>query len=499
MVHVTQLLVLLWKNFLVLWRSKKAALTFIFLPCLLVGVIWIVQSRINAKNNVDHGGVDIEVAYQRCQVLDIYGTPDPHQDCVSVYYSPNDNPQVNAVMRALAGRTGLTVNVDIVGLPTILDVINTLASNIGRYDAAITFDPLPVWCPELPCDPELTEADKAEAVLAAEYAAKLNAVNVPVKDWTSCPITVPFNASYTLWLNGTSNANDPVPSWVQQNQMYFDSQSSQPVPPRYWALHQAINMAITDVMTAFSLPGATETLVLDPESTRFDRDASVASDPAESVVHVSLWSMFSGRTGSSSWSNGNNNNNDGSLAQYENDGVTKFAGSSIISIAVLVLTLLAMQFVAAEKQSRIVGILRIMGMNESNYWASWVGLFSVLAIAASLVATGLGRISHLKIWEYADFSIHFVALFLYIVAMCSMALLFTSFIQKPMILNIVGFLLFFSAVVCNAFFVSRKANKQLARTNPHTSPRIPPVLTRCLCFVCPSVFVAVVRETSTRI
>lgn len=66
--------------------------------------------------------------------------------------------------------------------------------------------------------------------------------------------------------------------------------------------------------------------------------------------------------------------------------------------------------------------------------------------------------SDLHIYRFCDYSIHFVALLLYITAMCSLALFFTSFIQRPLILNIVGFLLFFAAMICNAFFGNVFAN-----------------------------------------
>lgn len=66
--------------------------------------------------------------------------------------------------------------------------------------------------------------------------------------------------------------------------------------------------------------------------------------------------------------------------------------------------------------------------------------------------------SDLHIYRFCDYSIHFVALLLYITAMCSLSLLFTSFIQRPLILNIVGFLLFFMAMICNAFFGNVFAN-----------------------------------------
>jgi hypothetical protein len=137
------------------------------------------------------------------------------------------------------------------------------------------------------------------------------------------------------------------------------------------------------------------------------------------------------------------------MDNYKTDNVPKFAGSSILTIAVLVITLMAMQFVAAEKQGRIIGILRLMGMSESSYWLSWLLVFAVIAGLSAVIATVLGVISGLQVYHYTDFGIHWVALFLYITAMTSLALLFTSSVQRALLLNIIGFLLFFMAVISN--------------------------------------------------
>jgi hypothetical protein len=142
-------------------------------------------------------------------------------------------------MQRLAIRLGLTYGVDVVGMDSIMDLITHLGETVGRYDAAVTFDSLPTWCTEWPCD-DVTEEEKAERIAAAEYAAQMDATRKPINlnGIPSCPILTPLTETYTLWLNSSWNGNDPVPSWVTQQQPYQSQTISLAVPPRYWALQQ---------------------------------------------------------------------------------------------------------------------------------------------------------------------------------------------------------------------------------------------------------------------
>ena len=396
--YATQLWCLCVKSGLVLRRSKKALATFLLAPLLLVALMWIIQSRIDSAAKGDSRGVDVQLRYQPCKTIDIYGNEDPSVPCVSLYYSPANDSNVHTVMGRAAARLGLRLGTDVVGVSDVQTLMWTLAAKVGRYDAAVSFDQLPPWCTSPPCD-TMSADEVAEA--KAAHAARSASADAPAErrmaggDMSSCPITTPLNVEYVLWYNETTNPNDNVPGFVTQVQQSYDSVNNQPVPPRYWAIQQAMNLAITDAISAPGVPDAGNGgEMADPEHVHVD-DAhafAAAADPAAATgLHVALFSMYAGRTGSASdWQN--NNDNGFNLDNYVNDSVAKYAGSSILTIGVLVMTLLAMQLVAAEKQGRIIGILRIMGMKESAYWTSWLTVFTAMAITAALLATGMGKI-----------------------------------------------------------------------------------------------------------
>jgi ATP-binding cassette subfamily A (ABC1) protein 8 len=118
---------------------------------------------------------------------------------------------------------------------------------------------------------------------------------------------------------------------------------------------------------------------------------------------------------------------------------------------------MSMQLVAVEKQQRIVGLLRLMGMREGAYWSAWLLSFAVLSFVAALLAAIMGTISQLSIYKHVDFSIHLVGLFLYLLSMNAFAMMVAAFVKRPLLLNIIGFLVFFLAVLSNIFFGQKKA------------------------------------------
>lgn len=399
LLYATQLWCLCVKSALVLRRSKKALATFLLAPLLLVALMWIIQSRIDSGAKADSRGVDVALRYQPCSAIDIYGNKDPTVPCVSLYYSPLNDSTAHTVMSRCAARLGLRMGVDVVGVRDVQTLMWTLAAKVGRYDAAVSFDQLPPWCTSPPCDTmseeEVADAKAAHAASVAAGTGTGTDRRRMVGNMSSCPISTPLNVEYVLWYNATTNPNDNAPGFVTQTQQSYDTINNVPVPPRYWAIQQAMNMAATDAISAPGVPdGGDGGALAEPEEHVHVDDAhafAAAADPGTTAdLHMSLFSMYAGRTGSSSdWQNYDNGFN---LDNYVNDSVAKYAGSSILTIGVLVMTLLAMQLVAAEKQGRIIGILRIMGMKESAYWTSWLAVFAAMAVVAALLATGMGKI-----------------------------------------------------------------------------------------------------------
>ena len=67
MLYCTQLLALSYKNLLILRRSPRSLLTFLLMPMLVMGVMWLIQARINSSTNVNHQGIVEELSYQPCR------------------------------------------------------------------------------------------------------------------------------------------------------------------------------------------------------------------------------------------------------------------------------------------------------------------------------------------------------------------------------------------------------------------------------------------------
>lgn len=98
-------------------------------------------------------------------------------------------------------------------------------------------------------------------------------------------------------------------------------------------------------------------------------------------------------------------------------------GAIFIIFFVIMIALAVLQAVAREKQGKMLGILRLMGLSEINYWSSWFLCFFVVSLLSALIAAVTGVITGLAVFKYADFAIHFVALFLFMMVSASLCVL----------------------------------------------------------------------------
>jgi len=465
--YFTQLFALCYKSVLVLIRSPKTLLSLLLLPLIVVAIMWLVQSRLNASNNTTSGGADVTIEYEKCSALNVYDDPDPSLPCVSFYYSPDGVPAVQQAMRSFAARLGLQHGVDVVGVENSTVLGEILVSKIGRYDAAITFDdtPTPPCYPPY-CSTERVKTDESSSSSSSSSSSRLgdqwdhmgtewlrggNGVH-PFSGVQPCPIKTPLNISYTLWINQTDGYNEHNPSFLVNENTWMAREFAS-IPPRYWIVQHSLNLALTDLMTGVNIKAVERKMVEQHERRRLERTFKAMQESASSL-HATLFSFYQGRTGSRN----SDSSGVGEMDGYGNDSVPKYAGSTIMSIAVLVMAMMAMQLFAYEKQERILGILRIQGLSESAYWWSWTLILALVALFAAIVGTSMGEISGLHVYKYCDFAIHLVAIWLYIVAMVALVAVCVSCVQRSRFLNTLAFILFITAILCNAFFGNEQGN-----------------------------------------
>ena len=128
-----------------------------------------------------------------------------------------------------------------------------------------------------------------------------------------------------------------------------------------------------------------------------------------------------------------------SISQF-NDRVSQYAGASLLSLCAAIFGLLVVQLVTAEKQAKLLAMLRMNGMFDSAYWLSTLLLWSAIALLASLLATAVGSACGLQVYANVSFMAHWLSLWLYMVAMIAAGLFLSSLFTKAAWINLLSFL-----------------------------------------------------------
>lgn len=139
------------------------------------------------------------------------------------------------------------------------------------------------------------------------------------------------------------------------------------------------------------------------------------------------------------------------------------AGSTFPIVGVVLSSIFVMTMVTGEKARRLVGALRTIGLLDSAYWISWlVGSLPVLLLLA-LIAAGVGVATGIELYTRADYSVHFVGLFMLATSTTSMALCCSSFVRSQRAVNITAFCLFAVAATTAVLFVMLGASRSCAQ------------------------------------
>ena len=128
-----------------------------------------------------------------------------------------------------------------------------------------------------------------------------------------------------------------------------------------------------------------------------------------------------------------------SSPQY-NDYPSQYAGAGLLSLGAAIFALLVVQHVTAEKQAKLLAMLRMNGMFDSSYWLSTLLVWSAIALFASLLATCIGVACGLQVYANVSFAAHWLSLWLYILAMIASGLFLASMFTKAAWINLLSFL-----------------------------------------------------------
>jgi hypothetical protein len=117
-------------------------------------------------------------------------------------------------------------------------------------------------------------------------------------------------------------------------------------------------------------------------------------------------------------------------------------GGLIVSVAVALTTLVYYQQLCGEKQRGLTGAMRLAGLSESAYWASYLVLYTVMSVLGGIVFELLAMPTRVPMFVDTHTGVIAFVIFVYLMSMTSLASFWSSFSQRPIVVNLLSFFLF---------------------------------------------------------
>lgn len=135
----------------------------------------------------------------------------------------------------------------------------------------------------------------------------------------------------------------------------------------------------------------------------------------------------------------------GQVEKYES-GSGNFAarniGGLVVCVAITLTTLVYYQQLCGEKQRGLTGAMRLAGLSESAYWTSYLVLFTVMSALGGIVFELLAMPTRVPMLVDCHVGVLAFIMFIFLMSMTSLASFWSSFSQRPVVVNMLSFFLF---------------------------------------------------------
>ena len=124
------------------------------------------------------------------------------------------------------------------------------------------------------------------------------------------------------------------------------------------------------------------------------------------------------------------------------DAAAKALGGLVICIGVALVTLVYFQQLCGEKQRGLTGAMRLAGLSETAYWASYNVLYLIMSALGGVVFELCGLPTNVPMFRDVRTGLMAFIIFLLLMSMTSLASFWSSFAQRPVVVNLLSFFLF---------------------------------------------------------
>jgi hypothetical protein len=126
-------------------------------------------------------------------------------------------------------------------------------------------------------------------------------------------------------------------------------------------------------------------------------------------------------------------------------------GELFMTLGCSLSAILVLQNIASEKEAKLLGNLRVVGLREWTHWLSWAIAYVLPCLLSALLATCVGIYLDVRIYTNCDFLVMFFNLFLFLQAMSALYTFLGSVVSRNRIVVLVSMIFLFLSMVTTLF------------------------------------------------
>lgn len=441
----TQLGALVRKNMWTMRRHKVHVCVTTLSAPVFVLLLWWLASEV--KSAVSDGAGPISTEFTPCARFDASLEPElDRSTCVDIVYAPTGETH-DRVMSAVAEGLDLgapsTTDGRVRGFATVDDMARFIFDNPGAADIAI----------HLPAEYGATggTADMADALEAALQRA-MDPFNDDGEVGQPRPVYDYDQDDY--WGNGYGGYGGNGGGAYGNGYGYWT--------PDPWDLEELVGVAVTDIIGDLAGDGRVlsaemwfnETANegyrrLHGDTLRVGTSRSLgvqamleAAMVQEAAIAEGVASPGAPR-GTISLARAPAFHPLGSFAGIdETDLILNFIANLFMVTGAAIVALMQLYMVVREKQVRLLGALRAMGVYDSSHWLSWFIAFAAPAVVAGCLAAAVSQATDLVVFTHVDASVHVILLSALALAFSAVTIMLAAVVTQPRWVNAGAFLFF---------------------------------------------------------
>jgi len=152
----------------------------------------------------------------------------------------------------------------------------------------------------------------------------------------------------------------------------------------------------------------------------------------------------------------------GGVSDPSSLAVYSFGGSFLI-MGVVAGSLCILTTVVGEKQRKLLGSLKTIGLLDSTYWLSWLSSYLPLLLGMALVTPGIAYALKIILFLRVEYGVHVLALWLLGTSTAAMSLACAAFLKSPGYVGCTAFCHFAAALSLSIVFNVLQVNRVVYR------------------------------------